>query len=174
MKSRDLAVRCKTRPWGSQGFSLVEVCLSLGVISFVAVPLLALMVGGFGQLCSNIDRSQAVTISQKIFLEAQQMDFSTLQKKGSYSEYFSRDGDPLDKGNSRIVYTAKITAFEPSSKAVPLQTVANGAPLTLVGLSVQVHKTPGGSPISQSSAVATFVNMVGCNDLSALSASSAP
>jgi uncharacterized protein (TIGR02598 family) len=157
----------------SRGFSLIEVCLCLGVLTFAILPLLGLMAGGLGLMRMNMDRNQAASISQQILLEAQQMDFTTLLNKGTYSEYFTADGDQVNKGSPLIVYTANITVYNPTSKSAPLQGGAGTSPGTLAALSIQVRKTPGGIDAATNPPVATFVNMVSCNDLSALTSENA-
>lgn len=164
----------KIRRAAAGGFSLVEVCLSLGIITVTVMPLLGVLAGSLGQLRSNMDRNQATNISQQLLLEAQQMDFKTLKNKGTYYEYFTEEGDNVNEGNPGIVYTAKITVTDPTSSrsnSAPLQGVTPPAVSTLAALSVTIRKTPHGVDAAANAPLATYVNMVSCDDLSTLTAS---
>jgi len=57
------------------GFSLVEVVLAVGVISFAFVAILGLLPAGLTQFRQAMDNSVASQIAQRIILEAQQSDF---------------------------------------------------------------------------------------------------
>ncbi|MEJ0001465.1 MAG: hypothetical protein WDO13_21450 [Verrucomicrobiota bacterium] len=147
----------------------------MGVITFALMPLLGLMAGGLGELRVNMDRHQAVNISQQILVEAEQMDFHTLAGKGTYTEYFTLEGDLVNAGSPQIAYKATVTVSNPTdpskSKSAPLQgSLSNATPplVTLVALQVVVRKTPGGIDNASNPNLATIVNMVSCDDLSAL------
>ncbi len=177
MKTRTSPFKNRRPSSSSRGFSLVELCLSLGIISVSLMPLLGVLAGSLGQLRTNMDRNQAINISQQILLEAKQMDFAQLKSKGTYTEYFTEEGDNVSANNPQIVYTAIVTVTDPASQSAPLQSgslTVPAPPSTLVALSVKIRKTPGGVDAPSNSPVATYVNMVSCNDLSTLSASQSP
>jgi uncharacterized protein (TIGR02598 family) len=162
---------------GEAGFTLVEVCLALGIMAVTLIPLIGVMAMGLGQVRSNIDNNESVNISQQVFLEARQMSFSTLAAKGTYYRYFSAQGDDLGTGtstssgltmanSSQIVYTAVVTVTAYNSSTTP-QALPGGDTQqpTLLTLTVQVRKTPGGVYTAVNPVVATYVGMVSCNDL---------
>jgi len=60
------------------GFSLVEVVLAVGVISFAFVAILGLLPAGLHQFRQAMDNSVAAQISQRIIQDAQQSDFDIL------------------------------------------------------------------------------------------------
>lgn len=62
----------------SSGFSLVEVVLAVGVISFAFVAILGLLPAGLHQFRQAMDTSVASQISQRIIQDAQQTDFDIL------------------------------------------------------------------------------------------------
>ena len=161
----------KMRPaTSSRGFTLIEVCIALGIVTFAVLPLLGLVAGGLGQLRSNMDLNQATNISQRLLFEAQQMDFATLRAKGTYTEYFTEEGDSVNAGDARIVYTATVAVVNPTTKSAPLQGATTTTPSTLVALSVKIRKTPHGVDNASTPCLAKYVNMISCDDLSTLSA----
>ena len=159
------------------GFTLVEVCLAMGIMAFTLIPLIGLMAMGLGQVRTNIDSSESVNIAQQVFGEARQMNFSTLAGKGMYYRYFSAQGDDLGTStssaagltmanSSQIVYTAIVTVTAYNGTSTPQALPGGDAQQpTLLTLSVQVRKTPGGMYTSTTPVVASYVGMVSCNDL---------
>jgi type II secretory pathway pseudopilin PulG len=59
-------------------FSLVEVVLAVGVISFAFVAILGLLPAGLQQFRQAIDNSVGTEIAQRVILDCQQSDFNTL------------------------------------------------------------------------------------------------
>jgi hypothetical protein len=59
-------------------FSLVEVVLAVGVISFAFVAILGLLPAGLAQFRQAMDNSVGTQIAQRIILECQQTDFDVL------------------------------------------------------------------------------------------------
>jgi hypothetical protein len=62
----------------SAAFSLVEVVLAVGVISFAFVAILGLLPAGLTQFRQAMDNSVGAQIAQRVILECQQTDFDTL------------------------------------------------------------------------------------------------
>lgn len=159
------------------GFTLVEVCLAIGIMAVTLIPLIGVMAMGLGQVRTNIDNNESVNIAQQVFLEARQMNFNTLAAKGTYYRYFSAQGDDLGTGaassagpsmanSAQIVYTAvvTVTAYNTSSTTQALPGGDTQQP-TLLTLAVQVRKTPGGIYTTLNPVVASYVGMVSCDDL---------
>ncbi len=159
------------------GFTLVEVCLALGIMAVTLIPLIGVMALGLGQVRTNIDNNESVNIAQQVFLEARQMNFSTLSAKGTYYRYFSADGEDIGSGTSKsgastlsnraqIVYTAVVSMTAYNAASTTQQLPGGDSPQsTLLTLTVQVRKTPGGVYSTLTPVVSTYVGMVSCNDL---------
>jgi uncharacterized protein (TIGR02598 family) len=146
------------RPANSQGFTLVEVCLSMGIIAVTLIPLMGLMANGLMQVGSNLDSNQAAIICQQVYVAAQQQSFSQLATTTSYTNYFTAEGDPVaTSGSPAIVYAADVTC---SKNSVTAPTPP------LITLSIKIRKAPSGQDISSNPSVATFVGTVGCSDIS--------
>ena len=156
------------------GFSLIEVCIAIGIITLTLIPMMGLMAVGVGQVSTNLDRNQAVTISQQVLIEAQQMAFTSLTAlanstgTGTYQRYFNYQGDAVAAGSSQIAYTANVTVttFTTSTpSSVPALPGGDTTQPTLVTLTIQVRKTPSGIDATTNPNVAQFVSMISCNDL---------
>ena len=147
----------------SRGFTLVEVCISMGIMTVTLVPLLGLMANGLTQVGSNIDKNQAVNICQQVYVAAQQQSFSNLATLAGTTQpfYFTAEGDSVaTAGSANIVYTAKVT-FSASAATAPTP--------PLVTLVIKILKTPGGSA-GTGNPVASFVGTVSCPDVSGYNA----
>jgi uncharacterized protein (TIGR02598 family) len=148
-----------------RGFTLVEVCLSLGIMAFSVTAMLGLLPLGVDTLRKNIDSSQAKNLSQQVVLEARQMAFSTLSTMGAYKRYFNSQGDSVNAGSAQMVYTCNVSV---NGNGVTKLPGGDTQQRTLVTLTVEIRKTPGGVDLPQNSAIANTVSMVSCQDLSSL------
>jgi len=96
------------KPPGRVGFSLVEVCLAIGIIGTAFIPLLALLSAGFSTMKdSNVD-VKASLIAQKLLAAAQMVPFSKLSKLEEKPKYLDYDGNEVEK--DRAVFEASVTS----------------------------------------------------------------
>ena len=145
------------------GFTLVELCIAIGIMTVALVPMLGLMANGLVRVGSNIDNVQAVNICQQVFVAAQQQGFYQLSTGGNYQTYFTAGGDSVPAGSPSIVYTAAVTCTT--------STVTAATTPPLVTLSIKIYRTPGGISIgSNSKPVSAFVGAVSCPDISGYNA----
>lgn len=167
----------------SPGFTLVEVCISLGIMAFSATAMLGLLPIGLGGMQNNMAAAQAINISQQVLLEAKQATFSSLLTNGgtvsagtayTYYRYFTDEGDSvtLPTGANplnypQITYTANVSVNPNGSTILPGS--ASAQP-TLVTLTVEIRKTPTGVDAKTNPDVANIVSLVSCSDLSAYTA----
>jgi len=146
----------------TRGFTLVEVCIAMAIMTVTLVPLMGLMANGLVQVGSNLDHNQAVNICQQVFIAQQQQSFSQLVANSATpaSFYFTAEGDSLPSASSPgVVYTATVTySITPVKSPTP----------PLVGLKIQIQKTPGG--VTTGPLVATFLGSVSCPDISGFNA----
>lgn len=110
-------------------FSLVEVVLALGVVSFSLVGLIGMLPVGLSNFRQAIELQTQAQIVQQIATELQLAKFSDLNG-GSYQSgfprYFDAEGVPVSEPQK--LYT--VTANSPANTEVP-GTVANTNLLTL-------------------------------------------
>ena len=126
----------------SGGFSLVEIVLAIGVVSFAFVSVLGLVPMGMNAFRSSIDTSVGAQIDQQMVNQAQETDFSTLIASGSpylttgTTAYFDVDGRQLPTPTGAI-YEARASAT--GSSSLP------GAPVNqnIATVTVQIANNPG-------------------------------
>ncbi len=109
------------------GFSLVEVVLAIGIVSFAFVALLGLLPAGLSTFRTAIDTSNEARILQSITGKAQLTDFSKLPELDYTSQkeifYYDEEGSQTDTSVSEIpdlksqrLYEAKIFVKKASEK----------------------------------------------------------
>lgn len=90
----------------SRAFSLIEVVLALGIISFCFIGLLGLMSAGLKSFEAAIDNTVATQIAQNVIGKARQAGFSRLAAAGPGSTlYFDEEGN-AKSGPVDAIYAA--------------------------------------------------------------------
>ena len=92
----------KQRPVSPLAFSLVEVALALGVISAMAIPLLALLVSGFQTIKASNAEVRSAMIAQKIIASAQMLSYAELADADYTLDYEGGRGVPLQEAAFRV------------------------------------------------------------------------
>ncbi|HSJ01049.1 MAG: Verru_Chthon cassette protein B [Verrucomicrobium sp.] len=105
------------------GFSLVEVALTLGIISFVFVTVFGLLPVGLDVSRQAIDTTVSGQITQQMINEAQQTDFSGLQSlaAASVAEPWCFD----DQGSKAV--DLKSTLYKAVYQVAPTAALPSGA-----------------------------------------------
>lgn len=133
------------------GFTLTEVCMALGIVSFAFVSLVGLLPAGMNMFRHSMDASIGSQIMQRVVNEAQQTDFETLV--GGVSpppvhelfplRYFDDEGNEILTGDtSKSIY--HVHAVVKSSTVLPGQTAPQ-----LATVVVQVAVNPGQMTLSK-------------------------
>lgn len=109
----------------NQGFTLVEIALSLGIMAFAFLGVIGLLPVGLGASKQAIDATLVSQISQEMTAQALQTDFSGLASlSAEFPAQYDEQGNRLEAGSTELhpeaIYAA---AFE-----VP--TDAEGKPVT--------------------------------------------
>lgn len=104
----------KTHTFRHRGFSLVEVVLAIGVVSFAFVAIFALIPLGLGSFRQAIDNSVGSQIVQRLINEAQQTDYPTLTATPATQRYFDDQGNEVTSINDSI-YTVQISVLAPTT-----------------------------------------------------------
>jgi len=91
----------------ANGFSLVEVTLAIGIISFGLISILSLLPVGLQSFQSSMERTVSAQVVQAIMAEAKQKDFTNLSGAVTY-QYFTQEGiKTLIRTDG--IYTAEVT-----------------------------------------------------------------
>ena len=126
----------------SHGFSLIEVTIALGIVSFALIALFGLLPTGLTTFRSSIDRSVASQIAQNIISEARQTEFSslsTLATPAGSPKKFTEDGDETTEA-SKTIYVAKVEVD--TSVSLPEAPTPN---TSMAKIRVRVVNSPSGS-----------------------------
>ncbi|MFV0336671.1 MAG: Verru_Chthon cassette protein B [Chthoniobacterales bacterium] len=93
----------------SCGFSLVEVVIALGILSFALMGIVGLLPAGLSQFRQAIDISTQSQIAQALIAELQREDYSAIQS-GTF--YFDSEGRSLATADrEQYAYTATATVL---------------------------------------------------------------
>jgi uncharacterized protein (TIGR02598 family) len=133
------------------GFSLVEVTLALGIVSFAMVPLIGLLPVSYTSFQASTRSVTTTQLAQRIFAELQQTDFAQLAGAESF---YDVQGVEVGKTDSKKVFDVRVQIVD----AMKLPTSAAVAAGSLLGnthlkqIVVQVAENPGGRSDPYSSA----------------------
>ncbi len=98
-----------------QGFSLVEVVLALGIVSFTFLSMLALIPQGLKMSREAADATTESQIVQFVRNQLQLTSFSGIGKWNGVSLYFDVDGLPVTSGSDpAMIYTVQLTVADVS------------------------------------------------------------
>lgn len=102
-------ITAKISPFGRKttGFSLVEVTLALGIVSFSLVGLLGLLPVGLSNFREARQTMYSAEMIQTLLGKARSMDFTTLQN-ATQTYYFDAEGVLLDSQGSSAFYKAEV------------------------------------------------------------------
>ena len=127
--------------FGSLGFSLVEVVIAIGTLSFAMVPLVGMLPIGLNTFRDSINRSVSTQIAQRIMNEAQQTGFKNLTSL-QVNRYFTDEGDETTETSPNRIYVARTDII--TQVAVP-GTVTTFSNASLAEVRVRVANSPVGS-----------------------------
>jgi uncharacterized protein (TIGR02598 family) len=146
--------KCISRSKDCGGFSLVEVILSIGVVSFAFLAMFGLMPAGLTIFRQAIDNSLGSQIVQRIVGEAQQTDYPTLIASGVTQRYFDDQGNEV-ASDKDYLYAAEISVLAPTE--LPNASVPPSDSLATV--TIKLANNPGhlSSPFASASRIAFTV-----------------
>ena len=138
-------MRTAVRRRARGAFSLVEVVLAIGIVSFAFVGLFGLLPAGLGIFRQAMDNSVGSQIVQRLVNEAQQTDFPTLTAEASATtlRYFDDQGNEVQAVNDSI-YTAEITV---KAKTV-MPSEKNRETESLATVKIKLANNPGHKTVS--------------------------
>ena len=115
----------------SAGYSLVEVMVAVGIVSFGIIAMVSMMPSGLSTFRNSMDRSISSQIAQRIVNEARQTDFATLTNFTDNSttsyKYFTDEGDETTIGAANQIYVARVDIVKQVSvpgASIPNQNMA--------------------------------------------------
>jgi uncharacterized protein (TIGR02598 family) len=135
----------------TQGFSLVEVVLAIGIVAFAAAPMFAFLPLGLTTFRQSAETSVGSQIVEQIINDAQQTDFNTLLTSGT-SMYFDDQGNKLSSAVGSV-YTAQVTVSPQTDLPNSLAIVSSN----LATVSVRLATNPGQAPLTGPNAVPSTV-----------------
>ena len=156
-----LSVRGRRRA----GFSLVEVVLAIGIVSFAFVGMFGLLPAGLNTFRQAIDNSVGSQIVQRLVNEAQQTDFPELIKITTAApsvRYFDDQGNEMTASGNYLYY-AELSVLAPTA----LPGASTPATQSLATVTIRLANNPGhkASPFDPGSKVsyATYTALIAKN-----------
>jgi uncharacterized protein (TIGR02598 family) len=123
----------------SRGFSLVEMALALGVMSFAMVPLIGVLPSGLSTFKQAMSSTIESEIVQRLTNDMLLSNFSTL---GTYTtSYYDHEGMQVSQNSPDLVYTAtlKLTSVSKSNSPADL---ANATAADIVLITITSKSNP--------------------------------
>ena len=140
------------------GFSLVEVTLALGIISFAMVTLIGLLPVSYTSFRASARSVTSTQLAQRIFAEMQQTDFTNLAPTNTFHDV---QGAEVGQSDSKKVFDVNVQIISdvklPASASVASSSLLGNAHLKQIV--VKVAENPGGRSDAFSNAavpVSTF------------------
>jgi uncharacterized protein (TIGR02598 family) len=137
--------RRRTKGARTDGFSLVEMVLALGVLAFAVVPIFALLPAGMTTFRKAIDASVTTQISQRMVNEAQQTDFNTFIATNPPIRYFDDQGEEITTatGTAGSAPAGAIYQVSVHVTSAPTLPGADNCNENLATVTVQIANNPG-------------------------------
>jgi len=118
-------------------FSLVEICVALGVVSFAFIGIFGLLLQGMNVFGTSINTSIQSQIVQHVIDDAQQTDFDNLVSQGTQQRYFDNEGEDLGSSPApNSIYSVRVT---PTPTLVP---GSNSPSVNLLTVTIQIVHDP--------------------------------
>lgn len=157
-------------PRKSRAFSLVEVTISVSIMTFAAISMAGLMPSNLARLSGNIEKGRAQSISQSVLLEASRTSFPELIQRGTFDRYFNNEGELLAAVSDSVNYVARVRVNRDAGGGQKQVTVPGSQtpPSSMATVNVEIFKAPGGTIPGNARAVAAYSGLVACKDLSVL------
>jgi len=127
------------RPQSAKAFTLVEIVLSMGIVSFALVSILGLLSVGMDAFSKVIDNSVGAHVAQKVIAESGQVDFEILVRNpaggvasifSKPERYFTDQGDELPSAagavyrvNTRVLVATELPLLSGVAQNPDLATV---------------------------------------------------
>ncbi|XHR31170.1 MAG: Verru_Chthon cassette protein B [Chthoniobacteraceae bacterium] len=135
-------------PRGKRGFTLIEITLALGIVSFAFIGLLGLLPAGLQTFRSAVDTSVRSQIIQRICSDAMQADFDTLISNPPADRYFDDQGNEI--AQQRSMYQVRVQIGSSTDLPSSLETNANLATVQILIANNPAHVA---DPYSNSASV---------------------
>ena len=151
--SSQKAVSFLRRRRGEMGFSLVEVTLALGIVSFSVLTLVGMIPLGLTTFHKAVAASVGSQIVQQVVTDVQQTDFNHLVSPNSQVtqlalRYFDDQGNELKSATAPgVVYNVNVVA---NTSAV-LTGGDAAAPANLACLTIEIVSNPGNATLTYDS-----------------------
>ena len=97
------------------GFSLIEVVIALGVLSFAIIPIVGLIGTSLQTYRGSIHETVSRQIMTQLAANAQQARLDDLVANPTATFYFDYEGLPVTSGDPDRIYTATVTNLPDSS-----------------------------------------------------------
>lgn len=126
-----------------RAFSLIEVVLALGIISFALVSIMGVTCVGFKSFQQAISTTVETQIVQGLANQLQQTKYTSLSVAGNTNYYFNYEGGPTN--SSGAVFTVAVST--PTNVALPVPAAQSPNPSANL-LLVTFNITRKNSPLS--------------------------
>ncbi len=136
-----------------RAFSLVEVVLAMGIVSFALVTTMGLTLVGLKGFQQAISTTTETEIAQQLVNQLQQTSYATIVANGSTNYYFTQEGLPTNAANS--IYTAAMNT--PSSVALPNA----GTPVTSANLVMTTFNITSKSAPLSTNVIQVYISNTG-------------
>ena len=146
----------------SSGFSLVEIVIAVGVVSFALIALLGLLPAGLKTFKGTMNMAVGSQIAQRVFNDIQVSDWSTI---GATNRFFDEQGNELTNSNAvNCIYWVQVTTTNAATGTNSTRFMSSTS-TNLMTVTVVVANNPAGwnpTPFSTTNPNAmTYTSLIG-------------
>ena len=93
----------------TRAFSLIEVVLALGVVSFSLIGIFGLLLSGMTTFHRSIDQTVQSQIAQQVINNAQLTSYATLTSQGNFTTNYDENGNGVAATDPTSIYTVSVS-----------------------------------------------------------------
>ena len=103
---------CSAFRLGKSGFSLIEVALALGIVSFILLPAVALLPVGLESVQASSTQTVTTNIAQQIRGQLQELTYTSLQSLPTTTYYYTSEGNQTTSSDPEVYYKSAFTVTQ--------------------------------------------------------------
>lgn len=95
------------------GFSLVEICMAIGLVCFALMPILGLLPIGLNTVRQSVVQAGESGISRQMRSKLESVTLAEVINLNGKTDYYTQQGIPVDKNDANVYFSAEFDVVDP-------------------------------------------------------------